>query len=246
MSALHVLIVEDDPSFALELEMMLREMGYESIAKATTLLAAQQALKRQRPDLVISDIFLSNEKEGIIFARELLLIQIPVILITSSQEQATYNEARAALPAAYLVKPFDRLSLQAAIERTFVQQGNPVFLSQILQKWHRTQFIKDHIFVRKSGALVKLTVEHIDHVEADGNYCYLFERGKKFAVKSSLKAIKSLLSGGPFLQVNRSTLINFNQIREVNFSDNLVVMNDGETVIGNTYRKEIEGWMNRL
>jgi len=226
--------------------MMLKQMGYEAVVTVRSLSAAQQQVKQRRPDLVISDIFMPDEQDGITFARELLTDQIPVILITSSKDQRVYENARATLPVAYLVKPFDQLSLQAAIERTFIQRGHPVFITQILQKWHQQRLVREHIFVRRSSALIKIAVKDIDYVEADGNYCYLYESQKKFAVKSSLKAIKSLLASGPFLQVNRSNLVNFHRIREISFSDGVVRLGDRELTIGNAYRAEIDAWMNRL
>lgn len=246
MAPLKLLIVEDDISFRIELEMMLKEMGYVEMRFAADKHTAESFIRADRPDLVISDIFLSTEQEGVDLAKDLLLKQIPVILITSSKDEDVYAQAQAALPVAYLVKPFDRLSLQSAIERTLIQVGNQVFLGHIIQQWHKQKVIKDHVFVRHNSILIKVHIKEIDQVTADGNYCYLFVDQRKFAVKSSLKALKELLREQPFLQVNRSTIVNFHRIQEVNFSESSLKITDKEIQIGSTYRAEIKNWMNRL
>lgn len=246
MAPLKLLIVEDDFSYRLELEMMLKEMGYTEPFLASDKETAESIVTAERPDLVIADIFLTNEQDGVELAKDLLLKQIPVILITSSREEGVYSQAQAALPVAYLVKPFDRFSLQSAIERTFIQRGNPVYIGQIIQQWHKQKLIKDHLFIRHNSILIKVDVKSIDYVTADGNYCYLFAGQRKFAVKSSLKALRELLTDEPFLQVNRSTLVNFYRIQEVNFSENTIKIIDKDLKIGNTYREEISSWMNRL
>ncbi|MEL6274677.1 MAG: response regulator transcription factor [Bacteroidota bacterium] len=246
MAPVEILIVEDDPSYALELEMMLQRMGYQFAGLATNLQEAREKIASRRPDLVISDIFLSQSNDGISLAKELLHKQIPTILITSSTGQDVYNEAKPALPTAYLVKPFDQLTLQAAIERVFILQGKPVFIAQVLHQWHRDQLVKDHIFVRRGAALLKLRVTDIDYVKADRNYCYLHSGAGRFALKCTLKSLKAVLATAPFLQVNRGTLVNFHRLDSVNFTENTITLGEVTFPIGNTYRSEITSWMNRL
>ncbi|PHI18925.1 hypothetical protein CEQ90_15475 [Lewinellaceae bacterium SD302] len=246
MAKLKIYVVEDAPDFRAELEGMLREMGYQNYALFADIESTEAAFAENRPDLVILDIFLGGQPVGLELAASLKERQVPVVFITSSKDRSVYEKAALSLPDAYLVKPFDTLSLQAAIERSFIQRGNPVFIGHVINQWHKQQMIKEYLFVRKNSALVKLCINEINLIEADGNYCYLHYEGKKYAVKSSLRSIKELLLDGPFLQVNRSRIINFKSISEIAFADAIIKTTQGSYTIGNAYRKEIESWINRI
>ena len=53
--------------------------------------------------------------------------------------------------------------------------------------------------MKKGTALIKIPIKDIDFIEADGNYRYIFTEGKQYAVKSSLRFLKSKLEAEGFL-----------------------------------------------
>lgn len=246
MATLQIHVIEEHPSHRNDLEMMLREMEYQHISLFTDIPTAQAAIAQKQPDLVILNVFFDDKPTGLQLATKLKEQQIPVILVTSSNDRAVYDQAALNLPDAYLVRPFESLNLQSAIERTFIQRSNPVFLDQIVKKWHKQQLIKDYLFVRKNTSLVKLRIKEIEFIEADGNYCYLHHNDKRYAVRSSLRSLKELLFNSPFLQINRSSVLNFHKVTEVIFAESVIKTDKRSYTIGNAYRKEIEGWMNRI
>ncbi len=246
MRALKILILEDDMLYATDIEMSLTRLGYEVLPIQDKAEDALPKLNDWQADLIIADIYLNGQMTGIEFAHAIQPKKIPLILITSSEDMSVYEAAQGILPEAFLVKPFNPLSLQSAIERAFLRKGEPLLISQVMNQWNKGQVINQHLFVRRGTALVKLRVEDIVLIEADGNYCYLYEDKHKYAIKLSLRRIKEKLKQAFFLQVNRNFLVNFHFVEEVNFVENTIRVNQQNLTVGATYKEEIEGWMNRV
>lgn len=116
MSQPRILVVEDDPDTARLLENWLRAHQYQHIGTATT---GQQALDlaiATHPDLVIMDIVLPGELDGIQTAHILLeRLDIPILYLTAYTDEALYQRARETSPAAYLTKPFNDRDLDRAV-----------------------------------------------------------------------------------------------------------------------------------
>ena len=246
MNLLNLLIVQDNSDFTQEISNQLTEIGYANVTTAKTLKEANQSILQQKPDVVICDVFPQAREKSLEFAKNLLHQKIGVILVTDDQSQEIYEEAKVSLPAPYLVKPFNSASLQAVIEQTLIQIGNKVFIDHTLKQWQQKQLVKDHLFIRHEGAFLKLKLDEIEYVAADGNYCYLYNEGQKIVLKSSLKSLRGIFSEASFLQAHRGLLVNFQKIKEVNFKEGTVQLSEELLPIGNGYRKEIEAWMNRI
>lgn len=238
-------IVEDDPSYALELEMILSEMGYEVLPVIDS---AKKAKYRSdsNVDLLIADIFYDGRPIGLEIVEEWQGNGVPVILMTSSKNEAVYKASKISFPSGYLIKPIEKLSLQSTIERVLVQSDQIGAVNKVLAEWTKEQMLRQFLFVRHKKSLVKLTVEDISYVEADGNYCYIHEKGRRYAVKNSLRNFKDQLSPMGFLQINRGNLINFRMIDTVSFSKSEIIMGGIVLPIGDAYRNEVNEWLNRL
>ena len=95
MGASRILIVEDEAIVALDLEGRLARMGYEAVGRATSGEDAIALALAHRPDLVLMDIRLSGEMDGISAADEIRRsIRAPVIFLTAYSEDATLNRAK--------------------------------------------------------------------------------------------------------------------------------------------------------
>jgi signal transduction histidine kinase len=120
MRTLHassILIVEDEPIVAKDLQYILRDMGFNAYAIANS---ADEALKRASehcPDLVLMDIRIKGGLDGIQTA-ELLRTRfdVPVVYLTAHADEATIERAAATEPFGYLLKPIKEEELLSAIE----------------------------------------------------------------------------------------------------------------------------------
>lgn len=114
-----ILVVEDEAIIAADIQGALEGLGYRVprvVANGEDALAALDSL---RPDLVLMDIRIQGELDGIETAKRVKARRdVPIIFLTSHSDQATLQRAKVAGPRAYLLKPFDEKDLRTTIEVT--------------------------------------------------------------------------------------------------------------------------------
>ncbi len=112
-----IMVVEDEHIVALNLKKKLTRLGYEITALAAS---GQQALERvaaNRPDLILMDINISGDEDGIETASRIPEeLHIPVIYLTAYSGDETIERARATKPYGYILKPFSERELHATIQ----------------------------------------------------------------------------------------------------------------------------------
>ena len=112
-----VLIVEDEPIVGMEIEDRLRTMGYGVSGVVATGNEAVAAAADTKPNLVLMDIKLKGDMDGIT-AADLIGRQNgpPIVYLTANADSATLDRAKLTGPFAFVVKPFDPRDLKIAIE----------------------------------------------------------------------------------------------------------------------------------
>ena len=117
-----VLVVDDEQLIALSLTMTLEEMGIEVCGTAATALKAVEMANRHRPGIILMDVRLKGEKDGVDAALAIHeIFEASVIFITGSREPETVARIQQDHPAAILFKPILPVHLHEAI--TQVRQG---------------------------------------------------------------------------------------------------------------------------
>jgi len=112
-----ILVVEDENLVAKSIQSMLTNMGYEAPDVA---LSGEKAIKKAgdiQPDLILMDIKLKGEMDGI-EAAEIIhdRFDIPVVYLTAFADEETLERAKITEPFGYLLKPFEEQDLQSTIE----------------------------------------------------------------------------------------------------------------------------------
>jgi PAS domain S-box-containing protein len=116
MSA-RILIVEDEAIVAKDIERNLRRWDYVPVGFAASGEEALRLAAELTPDLVLMDIKLRGEMDGIQTATRLRgELNCPVIYLTAHSDEVTLERARVARPYGYILKPIDYPSLRATIE----------------------------------------------------------------------------------------------------------------------------------
>jgi PAS domain S-box-containing protein len=112
-----ILVVEDEAIIGMDIEQMLQSAGYCVVSVAVSATEALLAVQLTKPDLVLMDIHIRGELDGVQAAdriREEFFL--PVIFVTGHADQQTLDRARITEPFGYLVKPISILSLTSSIE----------------------------------------------------------------------------------------------------------------------------------
>ncbi len=113
----HILIVDDELWAALDMEWVVRKLRHEVVGPAATAEEAIELAETARPDLVLMDIRLADDSDGVAAAVEIRQrFDIPSLFVSAHGDPTTRKRAIAASPAGFIEKPFTPESLALAIE----------------------------------------------------------------------------------------------------------------------------------
>jgi PAS domain S-box-containing protein len=117
MSKEKILIVEDERIVAEEIRYILSSMGYTVTGVVSTGADAIRAAGESLPDLVLMDIRLKGDMDGVEAAGTILKrYGIPAIYLTAFSDEATIQRAKLTRPLGYIIKPLDRIQVNSVIE----------------------------------------------------------------------------------------------------------------------------------
>lgn len=116
MPDVKILLVEDEVIVAQDIKRTLESFGYPVPYMATTGEDAIEKALEYMPDIILMDIVLKGELNGIEAVSEIKNLDIPVIYLTAHSEESTIDRAKLTAPAGYIIKPYDPMELKYAIE----------------------------------------------------------------------------------------------------------------------------------
>ncbi|TGJ98944.1 response regulator [Leptospira langatensis] len=120
MSKLKVLVVEDEIITAMVVKRELEKIGCNVLDLATSGEDAVRIAKAGRPDLILMDITLAGEIDGVTAATEIKLeADIPIVFVTGYQDSVTRDRAAKTNPLGFFVKPLQIVQLKTLIEENF-------------------------------------------------------------------------------------------------------------------------------
>ncbi|MCX5855026.1 MAG: response regulator [Deltaproteobacteria bacterium] len=124
MEGKRILVVEDEKIVALDIARKLEKLGYSVNAMVSCGEAALESIQGDRPDLVLMDIELDGEMDGIQATAQIQSIyDIPVVYMTAYADEKTLGRAKVTGPFGYVLKPFETKDLQVAVELALYKHG---------------------------------------------------------------------------------------------------------------------------
>jgi two-component system, response regulator PdtaR len=112
-----ILIVDDELWAALDMEWVVQTLGHEVVGPAATADKALELAATMRPNLVLMDVRLANNSDGVAAAIEIReRFDIPSLFVTAHGDSMTRDRAAAARPLGFIEKPFSPESLARTIE----------------------------------------------------------------------------------------------------------------------------------
>ena len=212
-----LLIVEDEMIIAANISLQLTHLGYDVIGIISKSDEVLQHLLKQVPDIILMDINLKGDLDGIELAT---LIQkeykIPIIYLTANSDENHFERAKATNPYAFISKPFKKLDLQRAIELTLVriqeEQNREKSMDLITDEPY---ILSDCIFVRSHDKMVKVCINNILYIEAERNYCKIHCKDKEHLLVTTLKYLEEKLTSNVLMRIHRSFIVNLNHIDEI-------------------------------
>jgi len=156
MEPANILIVEDEPVVAKDIQLSLQRLGYHVPATATS---GEEAIRKAveiHPDLILMDIVLKGEMDGVETALQIQRKQeVPVIYLTAYADHETLERAKVTFPAGYMLKPYQANELRTTIELALHRSQHDRHIRERLQ-WIATTVrgIRDGIVTTDRGGQV--------------------------------------------------------------------------------------------
>lgn len=117
MNSIKILVVEDERIIAMDIRNSLMRMGYEVLGIVSSGEKALEKVQQVKPDLVLMDIVLKGDMDGIEAGEKILHeFNIPVVYLTSHTDPSTLERATKTNPFGYVVKPFEERDLHTTLE----------------------------------------------------------------------------------------------------------------------------------
>lgn len=141
MEKIKILVVEDENILALGLKKKLEKLGYTVTDIAASGPETIKKVADNTPDLILMDIVLKGDMDGIETAKKLNeTLSIPIIYLTAYADDAILKRAAATVPYGYILKPYKEKELKANIEmaiyRKNLEEEEPVDFEDLYKELH--------------------------------------------------------------------------------------------------------------
>jgi len=242
MDNINVLIIEDTKAQSDALAKVLNSNNYNIVGIATSYKDALDLFYNNKVDIVVIDIFLNGNPDGITFAETINVVpdaSRPFVFLTSSTDRKIFERAKLTQPFSFLMKPFNELeilyAIEMAVEKFYAQ--NDVFLSDE----EDTVISKEYLFIKKGKSLKKVLLNEIIYIEVEEKYCNIITEKEKFVILISLTKILDLLDNTMFCRTHRNFIVNSEKIVEIVPADNLILLSGGhKATLSDTYKTIIK------
>ncbi len=238
-NTIKILIVEDNALFALEVEMLIFNLGYEVLKVVNNSEDALATIAFTPPDLIIMDVDIEGNLNGIEVAEKIKHRQIPVLFITSMTDKNLYEKAKKTSLVGYLIKPFDELSLQSAIEFGLSSLHQKDIVQQQFKGWEGDFVHNEKLLVKQGHQLRKLNIHDILVATSAGNYCEIQTTTEKHVINLSLTKFLKMLPKGEFIRIHKKHIVQLKQIQNIILSDNMLEINREEYPIGRAFKEAL-------
>ena len=233
-----ILIIEDEFILAAELADTLESEGYEVVATLDNGEEALDFAHSEDFDLLLCDIHIKGEMDGIETVDKLLKIKkVPVIYLTAFTDKDTLARAMDTYPAAYIPKPYQLAQLRVAIElalHNFVKE-NPANAGQKLSAETILQ-AKDSIFIKQNYQFVKLPLTELHILEADNTHTHILTFSKKYTLRLTLSQLCEKIDFPELVRIHRSYAVNIGKVDA--FSEQELTILDRPLPIGPSYKDD--------
>jgi len=208
-STTKILIVEDELVAANALSDGLTDMGYEVVEIADSSHDAIALIRRQVPDVVLMDIKLRGESNGIVAAHEIQKIaSVPIIYLTAFSDPDTLEQAISTSPYGYLTKPLRYPEVNMAIILALKKYHENKILREALEKEQELHILKSRILAMASHefstpmSVIRLLIWKLQNFEGQ---ITKEGRAKNLAsIQSAIKDINWLLEEIKFISCSES------------------------------------------
>lgn len=203
-----ILIVEDEVELAGNISEILSDLEYKVAAIVDNAQSALAFLEENEVDLVLMDILIHGDLDGIDLAYKIReKYNLPIVFSTAYSGTEYLERISSDIHEGYLLKPFTLDSLKTAVF---------FGLKRHEERSGQENKAKGSLKIMDKGYLVPVPFSEIVYLKADGLYTKVFTKAKSYLVRDILKSFEEKLQAKQFIRVHKSYLVNIAFIASFN------------------------------
>jgi two-component system LytT family response regulator len=217
---IRTLIVDDEPLARDRLQKLLRaQPTIELIGECSDGEQALAEIQELKPDLVFLDVQMP-ELDGFAVLEALPAASRPTVIFVTAHDRFALK-AFEVHAVDYLLKPFDRERFQVALDRALkrIQHSDTDDLkrrlNELLSDLKPEPTPLDRLAVKKEGRTLLVKTSDVEWIEAADNYVVLHVGAEAHMLRETMASLEERLAGNKFVRISRSSLVNTEQIKEL-------------------------------
>lgn len=242
---IRTLIVDDEPLGCAKIRRLLEEDSeIEIVGECCSGKDAIRLIQELKPNLLFMDVQMP-EMSGFDVLEALGDMPLPVVVFVTAYDSYALK-AFEFYPVDYLLKPFARGRFQLALQHAKEQiiRGLEKDLRELIRTVQRKQKYLERLTIRSVSRIFFLNVSEVEWIEAEGRYCVVHAGDESHSLRESLLTLEGQLDPDRFFRINRSTLVNSDQIKELQqmfHGDYQVILHSGKRLtLSRRYRSKVE------
>ncbi len=249
---MNLLIIEDEPRAARQLENLLNESGlnYNLLDIIDSVEDTISWFKiNKNPDLVFMDIQLADGLSFEVFQH--IEVESPIIFTTAFDQYAI--QAFKVNSVDYLLKPIQQEDLDTALakfNKTNLSNGiQPGILKQLLDSMQEPQY-RSGILVKEGSGFIQINISEILYVYSESSITFGVTHNKRFIIDETIDLLFSSLNHSQFYKINRGQIVSKSSIEKVNSHFNhrvkLSITNprDQAFIVSRQKTRDFKQWLN--
>lgn len=215
-----ILIVEDQETISTYIESLLSELGYNKLRKVPSGEEALLLVEKEKPDLILMDVELSGEIDGIETTNQIIQSygdEIAIIYLTKKNDSLTLDKMLPTQPKSYIPKPIDPLNLHMAIK--IALQKNKKYPGQESDE----KLLANSFFVWDGkGIEIKIDTKNVYWIKAEGAYCEIVMEDRTRTPSFNLHNFNHKVNQTNLVRIHRKYIVNVDKI--VGFEGSKVIV----------------------
>ena len=241
---LRTIIVVDDNCYAAKFELMSKDLSLDIIGVYKSYREGLDFILKEAPELIIVDVHIPGDKDGISLAKEVNGLPIHTIITTALEDQDLFDRTTKLNNCHFLAKPINKNSLSSIINDIVeVSSKSNSYESEIYQD---SSHNINSILIKKASQYIKVDKDEIIYASANGDYVTIKTSNQKFINKLSLSTLEKMLDRGFFFRCHRAHIVNLNFLKNISTMNNSLNFGEVDIPLSRNRKKALLEQFNRI